>query len=462
MAIFGTVSVGWEELLMNWKHLPLLLGVLIGTAFPSISCAQEYTWTTIAGQAGLTGTNNGTGADARLFFPCGVALDSAGTVYVADSGNDTVRQLNLVGTNWVTTTILGMGAAFGTNDGVGSSTRFYSPQGITCGELGQLFITDTFNATIRSATNTGGAWVTTTIAGAPDIVGSTDGTGSQAHFHMPKGIGMDRCGNLYVADCDPNFLIPISTVRRLVSAQNNSWNVTTPVGTAGINGSRDGTNSSARFDGPVGVAVDSATNIYVTDQVNCEIRKIQPVGTNWVVTTLAGMPGLGGSIDGTNGAARFLFPDGVAVDPQGNLYVADTDNNTIRKMSALGTNWVVSTIGGTAGSQGSADGAGNIARFNASRDVAVDGARNLYVCDTYNSTIRFGRFSLTLKCEYTANQLILSWPRSGIDFQLETCGNLNTGATWSPVTNAVQLQTSSLVVNTAVGSASAFYRLHAR
>src|SRR5439155_5371851 len=107
--------------------------------------------------------------------------------------------------------------------------------------------------------------------------------------------------------------------------------VTTLAGLAGNAGSADGTGRDARFNHPSGLAVDSATNLYVADTYNNTIRKLTPVGTNWVVTTLGGAPGIWGSADGRGSAARFSNPNGVAVDGSGNLYVADFYLNTIRK-----------------------------------------------------------------------------------------------------------------------------------
>src|ERR1043166_3677051 len=156
----------------------------------------------------------------------------------------------------------------------------------------------------------------------------------------------------------------------------------TLAGLAGSFGSTDGTGSAARFVYPYGLATDSAGNVYVADGYNHTIRKITPVG---VVTTLAGLAGSVGSADGTGSAARFNFPTGVATDSAGNVYVADTSNYTLRKITPAG---VVTTLAGLAGSLGSADGTGSAARFNNPYGVATDLAGNVYVADTFNSTIR--------------------------------------------------------------------------
>src|ERR1017187_2674685 len=165
------------------------------------------------------------------------------------------------------------------------------------------------------------------------------------------------------------------------------YTFTTFAGNSGY-GSADGTNSAARFAGNIGAVVDSAGNVYVTDFYNATIRKVTPVGTNWVVTTIAGLAGSPGSADGTNSAARFFNPDGVAVDSAGNLYVADDGSDTIRKVTPVGTNWVVTTIAGLASHSGSANGTGSAARFNNPSDVRLDSTGNIYVADTSNHTIR--------------------------------------------------------------------------
>ena len=158
--------------------------------------------------------------------------------------------------------------------------------------------------------------------------------------------------------------------------------VTTLAGSAGERGSADGTGSAARFNFPFGVATDVAGNVYVADQSNHTIRKITPAG---VVTTLAGSAGNDGSADGTGSAARFNAPTGVATDTDGNVYVADAFNNIIRKITPAG---VVTTLAGSADNVGSADGTGSAARFNNPFGVATDIDGNVYVADQSNHTIR--------------------------------------------------------------------------
>ena len=328
--------------------------------------------TTLAGMAGSSGSADGAGGDARFYYPYGVAVDSAGNVYVADSGNHTIRKVTPGG---VVTTLAGMARSAGSADGTGNAARFYCPYGVAVDSAGNVYVGDYNNHTIRKVTSGG---VVTTLAGLAGSSGSADGTGSAARFHGPWGVAVDSAGNVYVTD---TYNL---TIRKVTS----SGVVTTLAGLAGSRGSADGTGSAARFNGAYGVAVDSAGTVYVADTGNQTIRKVTPGG---VVTTLAGLAGSGGSADGTGSVARFTTPQGVAVDSAGNVYVADSGNHTIRKVTSGG---VVTTLAGLAGSQGntdglgSVDGPGSLARFYRPRGVAVDSAGNVYVADSYNHTIR--------------------------------------------------------------------------
>jgi sugar lactone lactonase YvrE len=323
--------------------------------------------TTLAGSYSNSGLVDGIGSGARFSNPRGLTVNGDGTIFVADTGNNTVRKITPAG---VVTTLSGHAPFSGWADGVGEAARFGFPCGVAADDSGNLYVTDTGNNTIRTITSNG---VVTTFAGtATGGGGSTDGTGATAQFGKPSGMAIDRMGNLYVADTQYNV------IRKITSA----GAVTTLAGTAGVEGWSDGVGSDARFSGPQGVAVDPAGNIYVADTLSSTIRKITPAG---LVTTLAGLHQNVGWADGNATAARFQYPHGIAVDSGGTVYVADTVNSIIRKISPAGT---VTTFAGSVTAHGSADGAGTAARFYSPRGVAVDGAGNVYVADTFNNTIR--------------------------------------------------------------------------
>jgi sugar lactone lactonase YvrE len=349
--------------------LTLLLTILSAGWLGAASIYEPYTFTTFAGGRG-SGNADGTGVAAFFNQPKGVATDSSGNVYVADAFNSTVRQITPAG---VVTTLAGdPGGSYGSADGTGSAARFKEPSGIATDLSGNIYVADTVNNTIRKITPAG---VVTTLAGLAGSSGSADGTGNAARFNTPVGIATDSSGNVYVAD---SFN---STIRQITPA----GVVTTFAGLAGSAGSSDGTGSAARFGAPSGVATDSSGNVYATD--NQTIRKITPAG---VVTTLAGLAGSSGSSDGSGSAARFVYPDGIATDSSGNVYVT-TENFTIRKITPAG---VVTTLAGLAGSVGgsfgTADGTGSVARFNFPFGIATDSSGNVYVADSGNNAIRKG------------------------------------------------------------------------
>jgi len=253
-------------------------------------------------------------------------------VYVADTGNNTIRKITPTG---AVSTLAGMPEQSGSTDGSGSAARFINPSDIATDAAGNLYVTDAINQTIRKITPGG---VVSTLAGTAPQIGSTDGSGSASRFYGPYGVAADSVGNVYVADA-ANF-----TIRKITPA----GAVSTLAGTAGQLGSVDGTGAAARFNYPYGIAIDSARNVYVADSSNHTIRKITPAG---VVSTLAGMAGQNGSTDGIGAAARFRYPYGVATDSADNVYVADvatpwaprkvTDVNPQFKDVALGRSEVL-------------------------------------------------------------------------------------------------------------------------
>ena len=317
------------------------------------------------------GSTNGTGSAARFATPEGIGCDTSGNIYVADTFNNTIRKI--VVSTGVVTTLAGLAGSQGSADGTGSAARFNGPQGVACDTSGNVYVADTNNSIIRKIVASTG--VVTTLAGLALSPGSTNGTGSAARFWQPGDVACDTSGNVFVADTGN------STIRKIVAS---TGVVTTIAGLPGSPGSTDGTGPSARFDIPLGIVCDTSGNIYVGDTGNSTIRKI--VASTGVVTTIAGLAGSTGSTDGTGSAARFNFPNGLARDTSGNIFIADTFNQTIRKIFA--STAVVTTLAGLAGSNGSANGTGSTARFWAPGGVACDPAGTVYVADTNNNTIR--------------------------------------------------------------------------
>ncbi len=329
---------------------------------------------TLAGLADTAGSADGTGGDARFNFPFSVCADASTNIYIADSSNCAVRVMTASG---VVGTLAGSAGIVGTNDGAGSNAQFNNPRGIGVDSAGNLYVCDTANQTIRKITPAG---VVSTIAGLAGVSGTNNGSGTNARFNGPFGIAVDSSQNLYVAELNSH------TIRKITT----NGAVTLLAGVPLLSGTNNGTGTNALFFKPAGITVDNATNLYVAEFGNNDIRKITPAG---VVTTVAGLAGVSGFKDGTNTDARFLNPIGIAVDAANNLYVADTDNNEIRKLSLSGTNWAVSTIGGVAGFFGSRDGAGSDSRLRFPHGIAVDTGGNSYVADSGNNTIRLGSFT---------------------------------------------------------------------
>ncbi len=325
---------------------------------------SHYEVTTIAGVPGENAFVNGIGINARFNYPAGITSDSHGNLYVTEAQNNVVRKITPDG---MVTTVIGTGGA-GLTDGTGNTATFKNPYGISVDSIGNLYVADTGNHAIRKITPEG---IATTIAGN-GALGSTDGNGIDAKFRIPFGITIDSANNLYVADTGNN------TIRKITPA----GDVTTFAGTAGVEGNTNGDKALATFNGPHGLSIDNAGVLYIADTSNCSVRKIDT--NTGQVDTMAGGNTFG-SMDGTGADARFTNLYGVTVDSTGNLYVADTNNNIIRKITPAG---VVTTIAGKAGIEGSTDGKGADARFNNPTGITVDADGNIYVTDWSSHVIR--------------------------------------------------------------------------
>lgn len=319
-----------------------------------------YRVSTFAG-SGVSASNDGAGVEACFYYPMGVAVDSADYVYVVDRHNNKIRKISPSG---IVTTWAGSGIA-GNTDGKGLDASFNWPYGIDLDVHGNAYVTDRYNNTIRKITPDG---TVSTFAGS-GAVGSADGLGTSASFNWPTGIALDSADNILVADTYNNL------IRKITPA----GAVTTIAGTGAI-GTTDGEALQASFNVPTGLEPDASGNIWIADVNNNMIRKISASG---IVSTVAGTPERRFA-DGTGAAAGFFFPYSLIMDPAGDFLVADANNNRIRKVTKEG---VVSTIAGY-GPSGSGDGEPMEASFSYPADVAYDSYGNIYVADAENNKIR--------------------------------------------------------------------------
>jgi len=349
-----------------------------------------------------------------IAHPVGVALDDAGHLYVTDDTANTVHQLTIADNKAVV--FAGKPGVTGNANGYYSQATFNAPSGIVGGAANTVFLADTFNATIRSLQANG---LVGTIAGSTTVRDNIDGTGAAAAFNSPVSTALDAAGNIYVADNVAH------TIRRITPL---NFDVTTLAGSAGNPGFVNSTttnsnyNDATRFNAPGAIAVSpvnvsnadvvtvegpttTATTLYVADTGNNVIRKI---ALSWYldrdpltniqtrtrlsrneVTTVAGLAGASGSTDGAGLDARFNAPAGIAVSDAGVVYVADTGNHTIRKITFSAGAATVTTIGGLPGIAGYQDGpTANTSLFNQPRALAVAGDGTVYVADTGNAVVR--------------------------------------------------------------------------
>jgi kumamolisin len=320
---------------------------------------------TLAGAAGTAALKDGTGTSANFNYPSGIAVDTSGNIYIADFNNNVIRKVTPSGV--VTTPYGSLAGTAGSTNGSGNAATFTTPNGVAIDSSGTLYIADTGNNLIRKIVSgsvstmagTGGQFsapggiavdnfsnvyvadsgndvirkispsgTVTLVAGQIGVAGYANGSGqSQALFNNPSGVAVDNAGNLYVTDFGNAAVRKIDT----------SGNVTTIAGQAMVSGFRDGPGALALFNAPVGIAIDASNNLYVTDALvpplgsnaagNNLVRVVTPSG---VVSTIAGNAGNEGTADGTGPVAQFYSVQSVALNGAGSVYLVDTYNHTIR------------------------------------------------------------------------------------------------------------------------------------
>jgi len=330
--------------------IAMLASLFLAACGDQASRSETVIVSTLAGSEG--GFVDGEGSAAQFKGPAGIAIDAAGNLYVADMWNHRIRKV--------------------TPKGKVSTLAAIDADDVAIDAAGNLYVADRWNHRIRTVTPKGDV---RTLAGGDEYEnlahynGSfADGQGSAARFAAPSGIAIDAAGNLYVADTWNNRIRKVTPRGEVSTLAGNDKQ-----------GFADGQGSAARFYEPYGITSDAVGNLYVTDSSSHRIRKITPKGE---VSTLAGSEE--GFADGKGSAARFRSPTGIAIDAAGNLYVADTNNHRIRKVTSKGE---VSTLAGS-GEKGFADGEGNAARFFEPSGIAIDAEGNLYVTDSMNCRIR--------------------------------------------------------------------------
>ena len=352
----------------------------------------------LAGALGGPGSLDG--VPGRFNLPSGLAVDAAGSVYVADRYNHTIRKITVAGV----TTLAGISGQAGFRDGLGTFALFAEPSALAVDAAGNVYVADSLNAVIRKISPTG---VVSGLAGSPGNRGYADGIGAAARFNYFTAMTLDGAGNLYVSEQQSDV------IRKITAA----GVVTTIAG-------------GTKFSYPTGIAVDSTSNVYVAEAGTRLIRKISSAGT---VTTLAGIATIGASggfADGPPGVAKFDYPNALTIDRQGVLFVLDNgrvrritsdgvvtsraarnadgsskffspsstglaldtagnvyvaDFNAIHRLDLEG---VVTTIAGASPSSGRADGLGSAASFFSPGSLGLDNSGNVYVADIGNNAIR--------------------------------------------------------------------------
>ena len=341
--------------------------------------------TTIAGKSGAGYSGDGGAAtNANLYSPRNVTVDTVGNIFIADSSNYRIRKVDAHG---IITTVAGKsGSGFSGDGGAATNAILGTARGLAIDSVNNLFIADTSNNRIRKVGTDG--IITTVVGNGSSGYSGDGGAATNSGLYYPYDVTVDTSGNLFIVDTRDNRIRQVTT-NSLVSTIAGVGPVYPSSGSYSGDG---GTATNAHLNYPLGAAADAAGNVFIADTSNNRIRKVD---TNGIITTVAGKTVASYSGDGgaaTN--ASLNAPQDVVVDINGNLFIADTGNNRIRKVNASG---IITTIAGKSGSGYSGDGgvATNANLYNPA-GVALDGAGNLLIADTSNNRVR----KITLYANY--------------------------------------------------------------
>ena len=337
---------------------------------PALAHAQKIT--TVAGD-GLTGySGDGRAATlAQLNQPNAAVADAKGNLYIADYGNNVIRK---VATSGIITTIAGTGTAgYSGNGGAATAAKLRNPNGVILDAIGNLYFCDYSNHCVRKIDTSG---IITTIAGTGTSGYNGDSiAASSAELSYPITLAFDHSGNMYIADANNQRIRKVNALGIISTVAGT--------GTAGFSGD-GGPAVSAELNNPYGIALDAAGNIYIGDQSNNRIRKINTSGT---ITTFAGTGASGYAGDGAAAIlAKLNTPTQVWVDTGNNLLIADRFNNCVRKVDASGTIYTIAGTG-TAGYTGDG-GPATSATLHEVPGVSSDVHGNIYIADFANNCIR--------------------------------------------------------------------------
>jgi len=349
--------------------------------FASLISAQYEILTSVAGNGpsaiyGGFGGDGGPAAQALLNNPQGVFVDSQGNIFIADYANNRIRKVNY--TTGIITTVAGNGTkGFGGDGGLATSAFLYNPGGVFVDSQGNIFIADSYNHRIRKVNYSTG--IITTVAGNGTAeYGGDGGLATSANLNFPYGVFLDTQGNIFIAD----------SLNNAIRKVNNSTGIITTVAGKGIAGRQGdgGLATSANLYYPTGVFVDSQGNIFIADNVNNRIRIVN--NTNGIITTVVGNENQGYGGDGGLATNATLYkPYGVFVDSQGNIFIADSMNQRVRKVNY--STGIITTVAGNGTPGYGGDGGLAInANLNYPYGVFVDSQENIFIADVFNNRIQ--------------------------------------------------------------------------